>query len=164
IYDAYEIEVKNPYGFEQSSAIISCEISPPLANLYVHIIGWLEKINNDIFHLDLKPKTKYNLLSNKNLIIHNLTKSDDNRSYACLVNNQIDNNTRQSRFKSLRIRDRSPFGPELSIPNNTEYQAQIGDIIELPCGISSLSPNAHISWWKDGIEISNLKQNMYNNS
>ncbi|CAF4452460.1 unnamed protein product, partial [Adineta steineri] len=60
----------------------------------------------------------------------NLTKSDDNRSYACLVNNQIDNNTRQSRFKSLRIRDRSPIGPELSIPNNTEYQAQIGDIIE----------------------------------
>ncbi len=52
----------------------------------------------------IEPKTKYNLLSNKNLIIHNLTKSDDNRSYACIIKNQIDNNTRQSRFKSLRVR------------------------------------------------------------
>jgi len=54
IYDAYEIEVKTPYGFEQSSVIISCEISPPLANSYIHIIGWLEKVNNEVFHLDLR--------------------------------------------------------------------------------------------------------------
>lgn len=52
----------------------------------------------------VEPRTKYNLLSNKNLIIHNITKSDDNRLYACIVNNRIDNDTRQSRFKSLRVR------------------------------------------------------------
>jgi hypothetical protein len=124
IYDTYEIEVKNTFGFEQSSVILSCEISPPSASSYVHIIGWLENVNNQIIQLDLRkfifnkksrkknyiirihlgPKTKYNLLSNKNLIIHNITKSDDNRTYACLVNNQIDNDTRQSRFKSLRVR------------------------------------------------------------
>jgi hypothetical protein len=58
IYDAYEIEVKTPYGFEQSSVIISCEISPPLANSYINIIGWLEKVNNEIFHLDLRKFIK----------------------------------------------------------------------------------------------------------
>jgi len=62
------------------------------------------------FHLG--PKTKYNLLSNKNLIIHNITKSDDNRTYACIVKNQIDNDTRQSRFKSLRVR-----GKKLKLKN-----------------------------------------------
>ncbi|CAF0912627.1 unnamed protein product, partial [Adineta ricciae] len=164
IYDAYEIEVKTPYGFEQSSVIISCEISPPLANSYVDIVGWLEKKHDETVQLDLKAKTKYNLLANKNLIIHNLSKSDDNQSYACIVKNQIDNNLKQSRFKSLRIRDRSPFGPELSIPNNTEYQAEIGDLVELPCGISSISTNAHISWWKNGHEIRHDKDNLYNNS
>lgn len=130
----------------------------------------------------LGPRTKYNLLSNKNLIIHNITKSDDNRKYACIVKNQIDNDTKQSRFKSLRVRgriylkreiffftmvndlDRSPFGPELSISNNTEYRAQAGDLIELPCGISSISTHARISWWKNGIEISNLLEKIYNNS
>jgi hypothetical protein len=54
--------------------------------------------------INIGPRSKYNLLTNKNLIIHNLTKSDDNRSYACVINNQIDNNTRQSHFKSLRVR------------------------------------------------------------
>ena len=90
----------------------------------MHVIGWLEKIDNQIIQLDLRksevkeetkssilillgPKTKYNLLSNKNLIIHNITKLDDNRTYACIVNNQIDNDTRQSRFKSLRVRGKS---------------------------------------------------------
>ncbi|CAF3590109.1 unnamed protein product [Rotaria sordida] len=164
IYDTYEIEVKNPYGFEHSSIIISCEVSPTSANSYVNIIGWLEKVNNQIIELDLQPKTKYNLLANKNLIIHNLTKSDDNRSYACIVNNQIDNHTRQSRFKLLRVRNHSPFGPELSIINNTEYRAQIDDIIELPCGIASLSNNIQISWWKDGIELNNIEEKLYNNS
>jgi hypothetical protein len=53
IYDAYEIEVKTPYGFEQSSVIISCEISPPLATAYVHIIGWLEKRSDEIVELNL---------------------------------------------------------------------------------------------------------------
>ena len=52
----------------------------------------------------LDPRNKYNLLSNRHLIIHNLTKYDDNRSYACLVRNDIDNQTRQSSFKSLRVR------------------------------------------------------------
>jgi hypothetical protein len=129
---------------------------------------------------NLEAKTKYNLLSNKNLIIHNLTKLDDGRSYACIIENQIDNNTKQSRFKPLRVRgkkkifilrnkknihvDRSPFGPELSVPNNTEYQAQSGDLIELPCGIASLSINAEISWWKDGIEIDNIQEKIYQNS
>ncbi|CAF2759126.1 unnamed protein product [Rotaria sp. Silwood2] len=164
IYDTYEIEVKNTYGYKQSSAILSCEISPPSASSYVHIIGWLEKVNNQIIQLDLQPKTKYNLLSNKNLIIHNITDSDDNRTYACIANNEMDNDTRYSRFKSLRVRDRSPFGPELSIPNNTEYRAQAGDLIELPCGISSISTHARISWWKNGIEIENISEKLYNNS
>ncbi len=57
-----------------------------------------------IIELIIEPRTKYNLLSNKNLIIHNLTKSDDNRSYACIIKNQIDNDTKQSLFKSLRVR------------------------------------------------------------
>ena len=64
----------------------------------------------------------------------------------------------------MKYVDRSPFGPELSIPNNTEYRAQAGDLIELPCGISSLSTNAHIAWWKNGIEIKNIEQKLYNNS
>ncbi len=54
IYDAYEIEVKNPYGFVESSVIISCEISPPIASSYVNIIGWIEKVNNQITQLDLR--------------------------------------------------------------------------------------------------------------
>jgi hypothetical protein len=117
--------VKNTFGFEQSSVVLSCEISPPSASSYVHVIGWLENVNNQIIQLDLRtfkikkynqsmiifillePKTKYNLLSNKNLIIHNITKLDDNRTYACIVNNQIDNDTRQSRFKSLRVRGKN---------------------------------------------------------
>ena len=53
IYDTYEIEVKNTFGFEQSSVILSCEISPPSASSYVHIIGWLEQVNNQINQLDL---------------------------------------------------------------------------------------------------------------
>lgn len=48
--------------------------------------------------------SKYNLLSNENLIIHNLTKFDDNRSYACVIQNQINNQTKTSRFKTLRVR------------------------------------------------------------
>jgi hypothetical protein len=117
--------VKNTFGFEQSSVVLSCEISPPSASSYVHVTGWLENVNNQIIQLDLstfkikkynqsmiifillEPKTKYNLLSNKNLIIHNITKLDDNRTYACIVNNQIDNDTRQSRFKSLRVRGKN---------------------------------------------------------
>ena len=104
IYDTYEIEVKTPYGFERSSAILSCEVSPSSANAYVKIIGWLQKVNSRISQLHLEPRTKYNLLSNENLIIHNLSRSDDHRSYACIVKNQIDNETRRSLFKSLRVR------------------------------------------------------------
>ncbi len=58
IYDTYEIEVKNTFGFEQSSVILSCEISPPSASSYVHIIGWLEKVNNQIIQLDLRKFIK----------------------------------------------------------------------------------------------------------
>lgn len=60
--------------------------------------------------------------------------------------------------------DRSPFGPELSIPNNTEYRAQAGDLLELPCGMSSVPTHARISWWKNGIEIENIAEKIYNNS
>ena len=194
------MEVKNTFAFEQSSVVLSCEISPPSVSSYVHVIGWLEQVDNQLIQLDLRkykkerkkqsiiisihlePKTKYNFLSNKNLIIHNITKSDDNRTYACIVNNQIDNDTRQSRFKSLRVRgkysnltekiflfhfgdeDRSPFGPELSMPNNTEYHGQAGDLIELPCGISSVSTHARVSWWKNGIEMENSSEKIYNHS
>jgi hypothetical protein len=58
IYDTYEIEVKNTFGFEQSSVILSCEISPPSASSYVHIIGWLEQVNNQIHQLDLSKFIK----------------------------------------------------------------------------------------------------------
>lgn len=54
IYDTYEIEVKNTFGFEQSSVVLSCEISPPSASSYVHVIGWLENIDNEIIQLDLR--------------------------------------------------------------------------------------------------------------
>ena len=60
--------------------------------------------------------------------------------------------------------DRSPFGPELSIPNNTEYRAQTGNLLELPCGMSSVPTHARISWWKNGIEIENIAEKIYNNS
>lgn len=119
IYDAYEIEVKNPYGFIQSSVIITCEISPPIARSYLKIIGWLEQWDNQVIELDLRKfntgifhrlqmfveiKTKYNLLPNQNLIIHNLSKEDDHRNYACLIQNQIDQQIKQSPFKTLRVR------------------------------------------------------------
>lgn len=54
IYENYEIEVKTPYGFEHSSMILSCEISPLSASLYVTVIGWFEKINDQIVQLDLR--------------------------------------------------------------------------------------------------------------
>jgi hypothetical protein len=75
-----------------------------LFNLIYVSLSNKKKRKKIIIEIHLGPRTKYNLLSNKNLIIHNITKSDDNRTYACIVNNQIDNDTRQSRFKSLRVR------------------------------------------------------------
>ena len=60
--------------------------------------------------------------------------------------------------------DRSPFGPELSIPNNTEYRARAGDSLELPCGISSVSLNARLSWWKNGMELADLAEQVYGHS
>lgn len=53
IYDTYEVEVKNTFGFEQSSVILSCEVSPPSATSYVQIVGWLEKVNKQLTQLDL---------------------------------------------------------------------------------------------------------------
>ena len=116
--------MKNPYGFVQSSVIITCEISPPIASSYLKIIGWLEQWDNQVIELDLREfieersqsiewriiveiKTKYNLLANQNLIIHNLTKEDDHRSYACIIQNLIDNQIKQSRFKTLRVRGKT---------------------------------------------------------
>lgn len=46
--------MKNTFGFEQSSVILSCEISPPSASSYVHVIGWLEKVNHEVIQLDLR--------------------------------------------------------------------------------------------------------------
>jgi hypothetical protein len=37
-------------------------------------------------------------------------------------------------------------------------------LIELPCGISSVSTHARISWWKNGIEIDHISEQIYNNS
>lgn len=54
IYDTYELEVKNVFGFEQSSAILSCEISPPSASSFVQVIGWTEKIDDKITSIDLR--------------------------------------------------------------------------------------------------------------
>jgi hypothetical protein len=68
IYDTYEIEVKNTFGFEQSSVILSCEISPPSASSYVHIIGWLEKINDQIIQLDLRKFIKQKKTQKKSLL------------------------------------------------------------------------------------------------
>ncbi len=34
--------------------VLSCEISPPSASSYVHIIGWLEQVNNQTIQLDLR--------------------------------------------------------------------------------------------------------------
>lgn len=41
---------------------------------------------------------------------------------------------------------------------------QVDNLIELPCGIASLSINAQISWWKNGIEMKNIQDKMYQNS
>jgi len=68
-----------------------------------------------------------------------------------------------NKIKYISI-DRSPFGPELSIPNDTEYEVQSGDLIELPCGIVSLSTSSQILWWKDGIELDNFQEKIYHNS
>ena len=57
IYDTYEIEVKNTFGFEQSSVILSCEISPPSAASYVQVVGWLEKVNRQVIQLDLRKSS-----------------------------------------------------------------------------------------------------------
>jgi hypothetical protein len=65
IYDTYEIEVKNTFGFEQSSVILSCEISPPSASTYVHVIGWLEKVDNQIIQLDLRKFEKKKKRNNR---------------------------------------------------------------------------------------------------
>lgn len=46
--------MKNPYGFIQSSVIITCEISPPIASSYLKIIGWLEQWDNQVIELDLR--------------------------------------------------------------------------------------------------------------
>ena len=68
IYDTYEIEVKNTFGFEQSSVVLSCEISPPSASSYVHVIGWLENVDNQISQLDLRKCPFLSLL--KEMIDH----------------------------------------------------------------------------------------------
>lgn len=70
---------------------------------------------------------------------------------------EVDQHFLQSKNQII-VLERSPFGPELSIANNTEYHVQAGELIELPCGISSYSSNAKISWWKDGKQISNMNQ------
>ena len=67
-------------------------------------------------------------------------------------------------FEIFYFIEHSPFGPELSIRNNTEYQAQVGDRVELPCGIASISKRSRISWWKNDIEIDHLSTKIYNNS
>ena len=63
IYETLDIDVKTPYGFEYSSVILSCDVSPLSAASYIEIIGWLEKLNDDdddqIHQLELrKLKTK----------------------------------------------------------------------------------------------------------
>ena len=61
--------------------------------------------------------------------------------------------------------DRSPFGPELSVPNNTEYRARAGNLIELPCGIASLSKNAAdfmVERWNR--KWMNIEEKIYKNS
>lgn len=75
----------------------------------------------------------------------------------------------QSLYKALFIvssivLDHSPFGPELSIANHTEYRGRASDLIELPCGISSISSHARLSWWKNGVEIENLADKVYDHS
>jgi hypothetical protein len=57
--------VKNTFGFEQSSVILSCEISPPSASTYVHVIGWLEKVDNQIIQLDLRKFEKKKKRNNR---------------------------------------------------------------------------------------------------
>lgn len=66
--------------------------------------------------------------------------------------------------KRMIFIDRSPFGPELFVLNNTEYHVRTGDVIELPCGIASLSTNARISWWKNGRKILDFERKIYQNS
>ena len=74
------------------------------------------------------------------------------------------NNDRSISCSSIHRLDRSPFGPELSIPNNTEYRTQAGERIELPCGISSVPSNARVTWWKNGVEIVNLPEHSFSHS
>ncbi|CAF0886980.1 unnamed protein product, partial [Didymodactylos carnosus] len=156
IYDVYEIEVKNAYGYEHSSVILSCEVSS-FATPYIQIIGWLSKENEQIVELSPKPFIRYNMLPNNNLIIHNISKVD-NLSYACLVRNRITNESRRSEFKMLKIRDFSPFGPELIISNGTEYMVNEGDTVEIPCAISLMSSRSKLTWYKNGNMINMSSQ------
>lgn len=48
--------------------------------------------------------------------------------------------------------------------NHTEYQAHLAEVLELPCGIASISPNARITWRKDEKELLNVKDRLYNHS
>lgn len=50
--------MKNPYGFEQSSVILSCELSPSSVSSFVNVVGWLEKVNDRIIQLDLSKFIK----------------------------------------------------------------------------------------------------------
>ena len=52
----------------------------------------------------------------------------------------------------------------MSVVNNTEYQAQVGQIIELPCGLASLGSRSRISWWKNEAELSDTDRVRYNDS
>jgi hypothetical protein len=48
--------------------------------------------------------------------------------------------------------------------NNTEYRARAGEPVELPCGISSVPAHARISWWKNGVDITNHTEQIYDHS
>ena len=48
--------------------------------------------------------------------------------------------------------------------NNTEYQAQVGELIELPCGLASLGSRSRISWWKNEEELFDTDRIHYNDS
>jgi hypothetical protein len=52
----------------------------------------------------------------------------------------------------------------LSVVNNTEYQAHVGELIELPCGLASLGSKSRVSWWKNETDLSNMDKIHYNDS
>ena len=99
-------------------------------------------------------------------VTSSITKLVEVRSnrYAFEVEKKPTKNWEKKHRKISFYVERSPLGPELSIVNQTQYEVQQGEVVELPCGIGSISSTTRISWRKEGKELFNVQDRIYNHS